>query len=118
MKYNRMAKGKPFGLVGEDYLPQLKTRQEHRIYQEQRVRTSNLLGLIGMVFIQGATLPSLFSVLLSNGTPPPLTLLVGVFVGLCFYQARAIRNLEREWVYAIGNTIGLISNFLLIAYRL
>ena len=115
MKYNRMAKGKPFGLVGEDYLPQLKTRQEHRIYQEQRVRTSNLLGLIGMVFIQGATLPSLFSVLLSNGTPPPLTLLVGVFVGLCFYQARAIRNIKTEWVYVIGNTIGLISNATLIA---
>ena len=107
-------KPKPFGIVGEDYLPQLKTRQEQAIYQQQRARTSNLLGLIGMVFIQGATLPSLFGVLFSNGTPPPLTLLVGVFVGLCFYQARAIRNIKTEWVYVIGNTIGLISNATLI----
>ena len=108
---------KPTGnLVGADYLPHLKIKAEQLIIDKQRERTSNLLGLIGMVFIQGATLPSLFNVLMLNGTPPPLTLLVGVFVGLCFYQARALRNLEREWVYAIGNTIGLISNFLLIAY--
>jgi len=101
-----------------DYLPYLQSKHEQLIIDRQRERTSNLLGLIGMVFIQGATLPSLFNVLMLNGTPPPLTLLVGVFVGLCFYQARALRNLEREWVYAIGNTIGLISNFLLIAYSL
>ena len=103
-------------LVGADYLPHLKSRQIQHIIDKEKERTSNLLGLIGMLFIQGATLPSLFNVLMLNGTPPPLTLLVGVFVGLCFYQARALRNLEREWVYAIGNTIGLISNFLLIAY--
>lgn len=105
---------KPFGLVGEDYLPHIKTRHERIIIQAQRQRTNNLLGIVGMVFIQGATLPSLFSVLFLGGTPPPLTLLIGVFVGLCFYQARAIRNLKYEWVYAIGNTIGLTSNFILI----
>jgi hypothetical protein len=86
------------------------------VARSQRERTSNLLGLIGMVFIQGATLPSLVNVIWFNGTPPPLTLLVGVFVGLLFYQARAFRNLKYEWVYAIGNTIGLTSNFILILY--
>ena len=119
-----MARTKPRGkqqtisLVGGDYLPHLKTRYEQDIIKKARVRTSNLLGLIGMVFIQGATLPSLVSVVLYGGTPPPLTLLVGVFVGLCFYQARAIRNLKYEWVYACGNTIGLTSNFILILYSL
>ena len=88
------------------------------VARSQRERTSNLLGLIGMVFIQGATLPSLVNVVLFNGTPPPLSLLVGVFVGLLFYQARALRNLKYEWVYAIGNTIGLLSNLTLILYSL
>jgi len=105
---------KPFGLVGGDYLPHIKTRHERAIIHAKTLRTNNLLGVIGMVFIQGATLPSLYSVLFLGGTPPPLTLLIGVFVGLCFYQARAIRNLKYEWVYAIGNTIGLTSNFILI----
>lgn len=107
-------RAKPFGLVGGDYLPHIKTRHERAIIQAKTLRTNNLLGVIGMVFIQGATLPSLYSVLFLGGTPPPLTLLIGVFVGLCFYQARAIRNLKYEWVYAIGNTIGLTSNFILI----
>ena len=88
------------------------------VARSQKERTSNLLGLIGMVFIQGATLPSLVNVVLFNGTPPPLSLLVGVFVGLLFYQARALRNLKYEWVYAIGNTIGLLSNLTLILYSL
>jgi hypothetical protein len=96
----------------------LKQNTIDKVANTQRERTSNLLGLIGMVFIQGATLPSLVNVVWFNGTPPPLTLLVGVFVGLLFYQARALRNLRYEWVYAIGNTIGLTSNFILILYSL
>ena len=101
-------------VAGTDVYPYIKQRQLATIEQAQRTRTSNLLGLVGMFFIQGATLPSLFSVVFANGTPPPLTLLVGVFVGLMFYQARAIRNFKTEWVYAIGNTIGLLSNGTLI----
>ena len=101
-------------VAGQDVYPYMKQRQLATIEQAQRTRTSNLLGLVGMFFIQGATLPSLFSVVFANGTPPPLTLLVGVFVGLMFYQARAIRNFKTEWVYAIGNTIGLLSNGTLI----
>lgn len=101
-------------VAGQDVYPYIKQRQLATIEQAQRTRTSNLLGLVGMFFIQGATLPSLFSVVFANGTPPPLTLLVGVFVGLMFYQARAIRNISTEWVYAIGNTIGLLSNGTLI----
>ena len=102
------------GAVGSDIYPRIK--QQHRVSIEnvKRARTNNLLGLVGMFFIQGATLPSLFSVVFANGTPPPLTLLVGVFVGLMFYQARAIRNISTEWVYALGNTIGLLSNGTLI----
>ena len=86
------------------------------ISKAKKERTSNILGLIGMFFIQGATLPSLIDVLFYGGQPPPITLLVGVFVGLLFYQARAIRNIKYEWVYVIGNTIGLTSNFILILY--
>ena len=101
-------------VAGNDVYPYIKQRQMEQIVQAKKIRTNNLLGLVGMLFIQGATLPSLFSVVFANGTPPPLTLLVGVFVGLCLYQARALRNLKYEWVYAIGNTVGLLSNGTLI----
>ena len=95
-----------------------KTTWINRITATTSLRVDDVLGLVGMVFIQGATLPSLVNVVLFNGTPPPLSLLVGVFVGLLFYQARALRNLKYEWVYAIGNTIGLLSNLTLILYSL
>ena len=101
-------------VAGQDVYPYMKQRHLVKIENVKRARTNNILGLVGMFFIQGATLPSLFSVVFANGTPPPLTLLVGVFVGLMFYQARAIRNFKTEWVYAIGNTIGLLSNGTLI----
>jgi len=77
---------------------------------------SDILGLIGMVFIQGATLPTLYNVMFNNGTPPPATLVMGIFIGLIFYQSRAMMNLKKEWVYAIGNSIGLASNFTLLLY--
>ena len=80
------------------------------ISKDKKERTDNLLGLIGMFFIQGATLPTLYYVLFSNGVIPPLTLVGGVFVGLLFYQARALRNIKREWVYVLGNCFGLVSN--------
>ena len=102
------------GAVGSDIYPNIKQRHLVQIENMKTIRTNNMLGLVGMFFIHGATLPSLFSVVFANGTPPPLTLLVGVFVGLMFYQARAIRNFNTEWVYAIGNTIGLLSNGTLI----
>lgn len=102
------------GAVGSDIYPNIKQRHLVQIENMKTIRTNNMLGLVGMFFIQGATLPSLFAVVFANGTPPPLTLLVGVFVGLMFYQARAIRNISTEWVYAIGNTIGLLSNGTLI----
>ena len=102
------------GAVGSDIYPNIKQRHLVQIESMKKIRTNNMLGLVGMFFIQRATLPSLFSVVFANGTPPPLTLLVGVFVGLMFYQARAIRNFNTEWVYAIGNTIGLLSNGTLI----
>ena len=80
------------------------------IRKEQKQRTDNILGLIGMFFIQGATLPTLYYVLFANGVIPPLSLVGGVFVGLLFYQARALRNIKREWVYVLGNCFGLLSN--------
>ena len=80
------------------------------IRKEQKERTDNILGLIGMFFIQGATLPTLYYVLFVNGVIPPLSLVGGVFIGLLFYQARALRNIKREWVYALGNCFGLLSN--------
>ena len=120
--------------MGEVYMAKQNMRQENSltklsnsvlvadddltsaISKAKKERTSNILGLIGMFFIQGATLPSLVDVLFNGGQRPPITLLVGVFVGLLFYQARAIRNIKYEWVYVIGNTIGLTSNFILILY--
>ena len=77
---------------------------------------ANTLGLIGMLSLQGATLPSSYNVIFNNGTPPPTELVALVFVGLIFYMVRAIRNIRYEWVYAIGNSVGLMSNGTLLLF--
>ena len=65
-----------------------------------------------------ATFPSLFNVLVNGGTPPPASLTGLVMCGLFFYMARAIRNYRTEWVYAVGEFIGICSNGFLFVYAL
>jgi len=85
-----------------------------RIYKSTGLRTGDILGLIGMVFIQGATLPVVYDAVVNGGNLPPLIMVVMVWVGLVFYNIRACLNFRYEWVYVIGNCIGLIGNGTLI----
>ena len=85
-----------------------------QIVSNTSLRVDDLLGLIGMVFIQGATLPVVYLAVFEGGKLPPLIMVAMVWVGLVFYNIRACRNFRYEWVYVIGNCIGLVGNGTLI----
>lgn len=77
---------------------------------------NNQLGWLGVILLQGATLPSMFDRVFGNGeaaTLPPLSMVLMVWAGLGLYLARAIR--QNDVVYIVSNGIGLALNTVLMA---
>ena len=77
---------------------------------------NNQLGWIGVILLQGATLPSMLDRIFGSGqaaTLPPLSMVLMVWAGLGFYLARAIR--QGDVVYMVSNGIGLALNTVLMA---
>ena len=93
--------------IGRDYKPRL---DKVKAIEKRKSRIDNALVIVGLFFVTIATFPSLYHVVWDGGTPPPATLTGGVCVGLIFYLIRALRNLRTMWGYAIGESIGIISN--------
>jgi lipid-A-disaccharide synthase-like uncharacterized protein len=76
---------------------------------------NNQLGWAGVVLLQGATLPAMFSRLF-GGTEadlPPVSMVLLVWTGLILYLIRAIR--QRDVVYIVSNAIGAFLNSVLLA---
>ena len=72
-----------------------------------------LCGWAGLVLIHGATIPTLIGRLNGSDTSlPELSLVTMVWLGLCFYFARAI--IQRDTIYTISNGIGFVFNSLLL----
>jgi hypothetical protein len=99
----------------KDFAPTIRRIEKAK---NRKIKIDNILVLIGLTLVNVATFPSLYNVLVLGLTPPPATLTGGVMLGLFFYFARAIRNFKTEWVYAIGELIGIMSNGILLAYAL
>ena len=79
----------------------------------------NLLGIVGMFLIQGASVPTIIKVLTAQEVSLPELSLVGmVWAGLILYLIRSLRNLKYEWVYTLGNCCGLLFNGVIIFYIL
>jgi len=77
---------------------------------------NNQLGWLGVILLQGATLPSMIDRIFGNGeaaTMPPLSMVLMVWAGLGLYLARAIR--QKDVVYCVSNGIGLALNTVLMA---
>jgi uncharacterized protein with PQ loop repeat len=75
----------------------------------------NQLGWIGVLLLQGATLPSMIDRLTvgTDASLPPLSMVLMVWIGLGFYLARAIR--QNDVVYITSNGIGMFLNSVLLA---
>ena len=71
--------------------------------EKRKIPIQDKVAYIGLLLIQLALLPSHFS-----ATLPHYSLPLMVFLGLICYQYRAY--VQRDMVYTIGNTIGLILN--------
>lgn len=71
-------------------------------------------GYVGMALLQGATLPSLLSVIFNPETAdlPPLLMVLMVWVGLILYFVRAF--VQKDNLYMISNGIGIVLNFILL----
>ena len=71
--------------------------------EKKRIPKEDKVAYVGLICIQFALLPSFFSTDLPHYSLPLM-----VFMGLICYQYRAY--VQRDMVYTIGNTIGLILN--------
>lgn len=67
---------------------------------------------VGMIFLQCASLPSLYSVLIGQADLPPATMIWMVWLGLALYMVHAIADKIRP--YILSNGIGLVLNGLLL----
>ena len=75
--------------------------------EKRKIPREDKIAYIGLVCVQLALLPSFFSTDLPHYSLPLM-----VFMGLICYQYRAW--VQRDMVYTIGNTIGLILNGLML----
>ncbi len=66
-------------------------------------RWENMIALLGILLIQGALLPSHF-----NGHLPHWSLPTLIFLGLCCYMYKAIK--DDDWLYKLSNSIGMVLN--------
>ena len=105
-------------LTGITKLDYSKRVRQIRKIEKRKIKIDNILVLIGLTLVNVATFPSLYNVVWLGLTPPPATLVGFVMLGLIFYFARAIRNFKSEWVYALGEFIGIVSNGTLLVYAL
>ena len=69
------------------------------------MKISNFLGWLGMVILQGATLPTMIGILNgSNPNMPELSMVLMMQAGLFLYAVRAIA--QRDVLYIVSNGIG------------
>jgi|TARA_B110000444_G_scaffold249811_1_gene275400 hypothetical protein len=101
------------GTVGSDVK---RTMTIRGIEQAKRMRVNNILVWCGLFLVNFATFPSLYNVIVLGGVVPPATLTGGVMLGLFFYLAYSVRM--KLWAYAVGETIGIMSNGTLLILAL
>lgn len=77
---------------------------------------SGVVGWVGMVLLQGSTLPTLYAAITGTAHLPPLSLTALTWVGLSLYLYNAIA--QRNTLYIVGNTIGLTLNSILLGFIL
>ena len=73
---------------------------------------AGLAGWVGMVMLQGNTVPTLLASLNGAAKLPPLSLTFLTWCGLCLYLWNAIAN--KNTLYMVGNVIGLTLNSLML----
>jgi uncharacterized protein with PQ loop repeat len=88
---------------------------KNRVLAFWAAHKTEILGWLGVVLLQGATLPSMIARVTQGEAAvlPPLTMVLMVWTGLLLYLARAIY--QRDLVYITSNSIGVFLNTVLLA---
>lgn len=75
---------------------------------------SKIAGWVGMLMLQGATVPQLVETIITgDANLAPLSMVLMVWIGLALYMWRAVA--DRDWLYITSNGIGIFFNTLLMA---
>jgi lysylphosphatidylglycerol synthetase-like protein (DUF2156 family) len=79
------------------------------------MKTSEIAGWLGMVLLQGATLPAMLNRLYNpeSAILPPVSMVLLVWCGLALYFWRAFA--QKDYLYMVSNGIGLFLNSVLMA---
>ena len=78
------------------------------------MKLSKISGWLGMLLLQGATVPQLLETIITGEADlAPLSMVLMVWVGLALYMWRAIA--DRDWLYMTSNGIGIFFNSVLMA---
>lgn len=77
-------------------------------------KVENICGWSGMLFVQSATLPVTYNILMGNNTSlPPISMVILIWVGLILYLIRAV--LQKDVVHITSNFVGFISQSILMS---
>ena len=80
---------------------------------KKKKRIENIIGWMGIVFIQGSVLPPTYSILMGNSNNvPPLSMVLAILIGVSLFLIRAI--LQKDTVAIVSNIVGFITQGLLM----
>jgi hypothetical protein len=119
MGENIMIKQSDIEIITTDKRDDLITETSKKALRHKRF-IDNLLGIVGMILIQGASVPTIIKIMTTPElvSLPELSLVGMVWSGLILYLIRSVRNFKYEWVYTLGNCSGLVLNGIMILYIL
>ena len=114
-----MIKQSDIEIIATDKRNDLITEASKKALRHKRF-IDNLLGIVGMFLIQGASVPTIIKIMTTPQlvSLPELSLVGMVWSGLILYLIRSVRNFKYEWVYTLGNCSGLVFNGIMILYIL
>lgn len=76
-------------------------------------RVSNIFGIVGILLIQAATLPTIYKLIVGiNTNLPPLDMVIMMEMGLACFLFNSVY--KRDWLYTISNSVGLIIETILL----
>ncbi len=80
-----------------------------------RERIFDWLGYLGIVLIQGATMPAMLTFILGDGSSalPPLSMTLLIWGGLLLFLARSLDR--KDMVAIISNSIGFVLQSVMLA---
>ena len=116
-------------VVGELYSPQVENKcvdkvalfwynslninkERKNVMKIQEIKYGEVAGWVGLGCLQFNSVPAIISSI-ETGSTTPLGTIYLTLIGLVLYLIRSLK--ANDTLYTVGNTIGLVGNFILLA---